>query len=121
MTKESMRFCGVERSTSHMNLYLELEVSHLVRVRARVRARVRLVLGARGEPPAQHRHREEHLVEVDNYGTGVITTEHLQSIGTGKSTSSSVRSLRTISMHPVLAAKKSKERAVWQMAKVGSE
>ena len=51
MTKESMRFCGVERSTSHMNLYLELEVSHL------------------------------------------------QSIGTGKSTSSSVRSLRTISMH----------------------
>ena len=23
--------------------------------------------------------------------------------------------------HPVLAAKKSKERAVWQMAKVGSE
>ena len=51
MTKESMRFCGVERSTSHMNLYLELEVSHL------------------------------------------------HSIGTGKSTSSSVRSLRTISMH----------------------
>ena len=46
-----MRFCGVERSTSHMNLYLELEVSHL------------------------------------------------QSIGTGKSTSSRVRSLRTISMH----------------------
>ena len=73
MTKESMRFCGVERSTSHMNLYLELEVSHL------------------------------------------------QSIGTGKSTSSSVRSLRTISMQPVLAAKKSKERAVWQVAKVGSD
>ena len=92
-----MRFCGVERSTSHMNLYLELEVSHLVRVRVTVT--VRFVLRARGEPPAEHRHREEYLVEGDNYGTGVITTEHLHSIGTGKSTSSSVRSLRTISMH----------------------
>ena len=42
---------------------MELEVSHLVTVRVRVRLRVRLVLGARGEPPAEHRHREEYLVE----------------------------------------------------------
>ena len=38
---------------------------------------------------------------------GVITTEQGGSYGTR--------------VHPVLAAKKSKERAVWQMAEVGSE
>ena len=40
-----------------------------------------------------------------------LEVSHLHSMGTGKRTSSRERSERTISMQPVLAAKKSKERA----------
>ena len=67
-TKSSTRFCGVERSTSHMNRAFDFVVSQR------------------------------------------------QSVGTGKSTSSRVRSWRTISMHPVFDAKNSYEAAVRQIS-----
>ena len=64
---------------------MELEVSHLQSIGTGKSTSSRVITTEQGsklrnrgdnyETPAEHRHREEHLVEGDNYGTGVKTTE----------------------------------------------